>query len=182
MPSSMYSKVEASEYVLYYVKEDITMKTKMKFFAGVEAGLVGYTNNGYPIRDYQLVSVQGETGVIGVFQVREVRGVIGEDGEFRVAKPECRSISTCSSCEPEYELVYWLDGAKVPDEELQTRYEVADVTDIVNAISAFALAHPETDSPYFSKKAIQTTVNTQLDARKKKDKVIIDAVKAAMND
>lgn len=156
--------------------------TKMKFFAGVEAGCIGYTN-GYPIRDYQLVLVKKDDADDSVFQVREVRGVIGEDGEFRVAKPESRSVSTCSSCEPEYELIYWLDGVKVPNEKLQTQYEAVDVTGIVDAICAFVYKYPNTESPYFSNKSLQIFFGKshQLDGRKKQDKAIIDAVKAAMN-
>ena len=151
--------------------------TKMKFLAGCEAGCVGYTKTGYPVRDYQLVSVVGDAGIIGVFQVHEVRG-IDKDGSFCVAKSDCMSVSNCSSCEPEYETSYWLDGVQVPNEKLVTRYQVVEVTDIVNAISAFAVEHPDESSPYFSKKCLGKSY--QLDGRKKRDKAIIDAVKAVM--
>ena len=154
--------------------------TNRKFFAGCEAGCIGHDRNGYPIRDYQLVLVKEEEEWDRVLQVRQVWGVIGEDGEFHEAKPECRSVSICSSCEPEYELVYWVDGAKVPNETLVTQYEVIDISGIADAISNFVALHPDTESPYFftSKfRQLFSGMPRQLDGRKKEDKAIIDAIK-----
>lgn len=152
-----------------------------EFFAGAEAGMVGLTENGYPIRNYQLVAVYEEEALKAVFQLREMHGVI-EDGVFREAKPEFKSVSYCSSIEPEYDFSYSLNGEKIAEEELLVKYEVVEVTAVLKAIQAFK-EKTDTETPYFSSKCIDFLSGAArlLDEQKNKDKAIIDAVMAVMN-
>lgn len=149
-----------------------------RFFIGADAGCIGYTSDGYPIRDYQLVMVKSDINdkVKLIYQVQTVRGIM-EDENFVEAKPKCEKY-TSTMCDPEYILTYWVGDRQIPETELKTQYKVKDVTDIVKAVAAFA----DENSPYISKACLDIFQrNRELSARNPADKPIIAAVRAVMN-
>ena len=149
-----------------------------KYFIGAEAGCIGYSQDGYPIHDHQLVLVKSDrsTKVKAIYQVQKVFGII-ENGEFVEAKPKCENIANCAS-EPEYKMTYWVADEIIHEAKLKTQYNVLDVTDVVRAAEVF----DGISSPYISTKCLDIFKrNRELNARNPEDKPIIAAVKAAMN-
>ncbi len=152
------------------------MEEMTRCYCGYEAGCIGHTANGYPIRDYFIVRVvpRNDFQDGDYFQVHKIYGIV-ENGVWK--KVELAKVYRNNYDDPPYyEPVYIKAGKEIPLKDLTVRYEITEMTDLVKGNAALA-RRLGSDSPYVNRILLEFSSERMLDPDNPEDWAIIQAVK-----
>lgn len=147
-----------------------------RFFKGANAGYFGRTQDGKCIRDYFMVKVETDKRS-RFFQVREYRGIKLFNMWIEV-KPFTRTFWIEKEGRYRSETIWKFDGRELSQEEMELRYEVVEVTNLLDEVSKLYLLDGLVHSPYVSVvKCLEICyTKDEMSRENEEDKIIIQAV------
>lgn len=169
--------MNASEYNFFiHVKEDIVMARK--FYKGAKAGCIGHTASGVPIRDYFIVKMVTDAGKSRFFQLQEQYG-ISFCGEWMKITPTTKMVMLNEEGDWYPKLVWKLNnGKEFEPKDLELRYVIIEITDLMQEIAKLYCTEKFMDSPYVKMKdCVGICYSTdELSRKNADDKFIIESV------
>ena len=149
-----------------------------KFYRGANAGCIGQSQSGLPIRDYFIVKMITDSGKARFFQMQEQLGA-SFCGEWLRIIPITKMISLNEYGDWYPKLVWKLNsGKEFAPEELEKRYVIIEITDLMEEVAKLYCIDNFMSSPYVKMKScVEICYSTdELDRKNKDDKLIIDCI------
>lgn len=145
-----------------------------RFFKGANAGYIGNTEDGKGIRSNFMIRMETEKKS-RFFQVREYRVI---PNVWTEVKPFIRTVWLEDEGSYSSKLVWKFDGKEISPEDLEIRYEVVEVTNLIDEVSRLYLLDGVVYSPYVNVvKCLEICyIKDEMDRGKKEDKIIIDVI------
>lgn len=119
-----------------------------RFFKGANAGFVGNTDDGRLMCDYFMVKMETEKRS-RIFHVHESRILKLQDMWLEI-KPSAKYVWNEEEGGWETKSVWEFEGKEISLDKLETRYEIVEVTNLVNEVSKLYILDGLTYSPYVS--------------------------------
>ncbi len=155
-----------------------------KFYKGANAGCIGHTEFGLPIRDYFIVKMVTDAGRARFFQLQEQYG-INFCGKWMAISPITQMTLADEEGDWYPKLVWRLNsGKEFSIEELELRYTIIEITDLMEEIAKLYYTENFMTSPYVKMKACVEICysENELDRKNVDDKFIIDSVEKYMKE
>lgn len=147
-----------------------------RFFKGADAGFVGDNERGKAIRDHFMVRMETEKKS-RFFHIYEYRVVKLVDMWLEI-KPFDRVVWNPKEGGYETKTVWECNGKEVAPERFEFRYEVTEVTNLIEEVSKLYLLDGLDHSPYVNiSKCIEIChINAEMNKAKSGDKAVIEAI------
>lgn len=147
-----------------------------RFFKGADAGFVGDAESGKAIRDHFMVRMETEKRS-RFFHIHEYRVIKLEDRWLEI-KPFYRIFWNSKNGGYESKIVWECDGKRVSPEGFEFRYEVTEVTNLIEEVNKLYLLDGLNHSPYLNiGKCLEICyTNVEMSNANSEDKAVIEVI------